>query len=857
MLVSPRRLAALCLGLSLVLGGAGRAAEPVRITFNKDIRPILSENCFYCHGQDPEHREADLRLDLKEEAMRDLGGYAAIVPGKPDASELLLRLTSHDRDEVMPPPKANRRVTPEQVALLRRWIEDGAEYEKHWAFRTPERAAVPKVQNEGWARTEIDRFVLKRLEAEKLSPSQEAKPEAWLRRASFDTTGLAPSLGELDAFAADVSARGETAYGAAVDRLLASPRFGERLAIDWLDASRYADTHGFNNDSARTMWRWRDWVIDAFNENKPYDRFITEQLAGDLLPEATLEQRLATGFSRNHVISSEGGIIDEEYRVEYVADRVRTTSMAWLGLTAECARCHDHKFDPITQKDYYRLFALFNQVPENGEDGRVANAAPLIAAPTREQAAELARQEDELAKLDTQLQAQHATWQWDEKAHSEVERAAAAALALVPQEEMAFHLAADDAEPKEKAWSFSAGAPALRGGVTGQAWHSAGANPLATIDGAQVKFDHPTGFTLSLWIAPAEDNPADVALISNQNYQSKPAAGDYGKGQEVRLVNGELELRMNARFPAYAVRIASEGALIRPGAWQHVALAYDVPKVKRGPRASTIRMFVDGREVRTRAIADGLDTAPSGSPYLLGSDGAPDSAKYRGAIDELRVFKRALSSPELHAIFSVAALPWALQQQASGAAGEREQAWLRDAVQRMREPRVKDLADQRAELWQRHLELRRALPTAMVMADLQPQRATFLLMRGQYDAHGPQVDPGALEELLVPWPVNAPRNRLGLAQWFTRPDHPLTARVVVNRFWHQLFGTGLVKTLEDFGFQSEWPSHPELLDTLARDFVDGGWNVKALFKQVLLSSTYRQSSHASAEMVARDPENRL
>jgi hypothetical protein len=373
------------------------------LSFNRDIRPILSENCFQCHGQDPQHREADLRLDVREEAIKDLGGYRAIVPGKPDASEMVARLVAHDPDKKMPPPASNRLVTKEQVETIRRWIKEGASYQIHWAYLPPQKLKLPEVQNPSWPRQPFDRLILSGLEKQGIVPSAESSPEVWLRRVSFDLIGLPPTPEEIRAFISDVDQRQEAAYEHAVDRLLQSPHFGERMAMEWMDIARYADSHGFNNDGLRSMWRWRDWVIDAFNDNMPYDQFVLEQLAGDLLPSPTLEQQIATGFSRNHVINSEGGIIDEEYRVEYVADRVRTMSTAWLGLTTECARCHDHKFDPISQRDYYRLFAFFNNVAEHGEDGRTANAVPMIPAPTREQQRVLADQRDRLRLLDAEI----------------------------------------------------------------------------------------------------------------------------------------------------------------------------------------------------------------------------------------------------------------------------------------------------------------------------------------------------------------------------------------------------------------------------------------------------------------------
>lgn len=833
--------------ISILLLGAGalaQAAEPVRVEFNRDIRPILSENCLYCHGQDPKHREAKLRLDQVEEATRDLGGYAAVVPGKPELSEIIKRLTSDDPEEVMPPPKSNRHVSPAQIALLKRWIAEGAAYQNHWAFLPPQRPVQPEVRDAKWARNGVDRFVLARLDTEGLTPSPEAKPEAWLRRASLDLIGLPPTPKEIDGFLADVAARGEVAYGEATDRLLASEHFGERLAIDWLDAARYADTHGFNNDSGRTMWRWRDWVIESFNANKPYDQFITEQLAGDLLPKPTLDQQIATGYCRNHVINSEGGIIAEEYRVEYVADRVRTLSMDWLGLTMECARCHDHKYDPITQKDYYRMFAFFNQVPEHGEDGRVANATPTIPAPTKLQITESQRMEQELAGLDAQLKTKRDEWKRQDGDRARVEQALAAASGAAPLKERTFYLGCNDLDPRPDATSFPGAKPTMTQGVVGMAWSSVGLEPMGKVEGKRIKYDNPGGATISFWLQPAADNPRDVAVISN--------LANGGLGNEIRLVDGELEVRVSDHFPFYAIRVWSEGAAIQPGAWRHVTMTY-----AGGLLGGNFRLFVDGREVATRIDNDGYpgETFPGGNPYLLGADGNKDGAKYRGLLDELHVYSRALTRQEVQAAFRTDALPYVLSHM-DGSAPAGEQAWVREVLLEA-DATWQETAEKRADLWERYLTLKRQRPTAMVMSELSQPRQSFILTRGQYDAHGEAVEAGVPEKLLAPWPEGEPRNRLGLARWFTRPDHPLTSRVVVNRFWTQLFGTGIVKTLEDFGSQGEWPSHPELLDWLAREFVDGGWNVKALFKTMVLSATYRQSSVVSAELVARDPENRL
>lgn len=789
----PRLLALLLASLS------GLAAEDIR--FNRDIRPILSENCFYCHGQDPKHREAGLRLDVREEAVKANDGVTAIVPGKPEQSEILKRLLSHDADEQMPPPESNRKVSAAQIELIRRWIAQGAPYEKHWAFVPPEKAPAPKVADARWIRQPFDRFVLAKLEAEKLKPSPEARPAAWLRRASFDLTGLPPTPAEIAAFEQDVGLRGDLAYLTAAQRLLDSPRFGERLAQEWLDVARYADTHGFNNDSARSMWRWRDWVIASFNENKRFDRFVTEQLAGDLLPDPTPDQRLATAFNRNHVINSEGGIIDEEYRVEYVADRVRTTSTALLGLTTECARCHDHKYDPITQKDYYRMFAFFNNVHEYGEDGRVANAVPLLVTPTAEQEAKLREMERRLRAIDIALQASPTPEGLlpDLDTRLQAENAKLAPKAPKP------------AKPNE-----------------------------ARVLAKEADVDPKRGTTLSVWFK-AKAVSADGPIISALDRSGNPAAVSYGGGRELRLVGDEVEWAASQRYPAYATIVRTVGAKIRPGAWHQVAV-----HIRGAENAATIALFVDGEEVPTQIRHDGVAGAPAKRDWLLGADGK--AKPFDGEVSGFQTYPSVLTPAQVRHAY------WLSSRDRLSAD---QRLAVRKAVDRRHTGRLQALQTERDTLWNERLAFIRSLPTTMVMEEMPKPRQAYVLNRGAYDAPGEKVDAGVPEQLIAPWPADAPKNRLGLARWFLQPRHPLAARVVVNRFWAQLFGVGLVKTVEDFGTQGEWPSHPELLDTLARDFVDGGWNVKAFFKAVVLSSTYRQTSDASPELYARDPENRL
>jgi len=733
----------------------GSALSAQTLDYGRDIRPILAENCFHCHGQDESKRMAGLRLD---------------APGDGRISNITARITAEAKSpKRMPPVYSNRTLTTQQTSLLEAWVAQGAPYSKHWAFVPPKRPTPPVA-----GLHPIDAFVASRLQSEKMQFNRAASPQAWLRRVSLDLTGLPTTPAELDAFVRNPS------YATAVDRLLASPAYGERMAMDWLDVARYADTHGFNNDSTRSMWRWRDWVIESFNRNQPYDRFITEQLAGDLLPKPTLDQRIATGYGRNHVINSEGGIIDEEYRVEYVIDRVRTLGMSWLGLTLECARCHDHKFDPITQRDHYRFYAFFNNMPEVGEDGRVANAVPMIPAPTREMQQKLAALTAEVERLQR----------------------------TKPFESTPTAIRA----PVDAAWTFTG--------------HSS--EKLVT---GSINLSKREPMSFAGWVKRAVAD-TNVALLSNIRYDYNSADVSYGRGVELRIAGDELEFLYADRLPAYAIHVRTRDARLTSGEWHHVTAIYqgvgsDDPEM-RG-HASWVRLFVDGRELATQVFHDGLQlpdskTKPAPATFRVGWDNKKDSVRFAGEFEDLRIFNRLLAADEVAGFASA----------------------------KSRIP-SRELAAARARM----LAFERNIPTVMVMSELATPRTTHMLKRGAYDAPSDVVDAGVPEALLGAWPSGAPRNRLGLAQWLTKPDHPLTARVVVNRFWQQLFGTGLVKTSENFGLQGENPSHPELLDWLAREFVDSGWNVKALLKQIVLSQTYRQDAFAPTELYARDPENRL
>ncbi len=583
--------ALMAIGLMLLGGLTSMAwAEPIdnaqksadnKVSFDRDVRPILSNHCWKCHGPDAQERKASLRLDQHESATKPAESRkTAIVPKKSSDSELLKRVLSADSDELMPPASENKPLSAAQKDILKRWIEQGATFEQHWSFRPVSRPSLPSVKNMAWPKTPIDHFILARLEAEGLSPSPEADRETLIRRVTLDLTGLPPTIAEIDDFLND---RDANAYEKVVDRLLKSPHYGERMALDWLDASRFADTNGYHIDNGRDMTRWRKWVIDAFNRNLPFDQFTIQQLAGDLLPEpsdlaAAFEQKLASGFHRNHMINFEGGAFPKEYHNAYIVDRVNTTATVWLGLTLACAQCHDHKYDPLSQREFYQLYAFFHNVPENGLDGRKGNAEPLLKIPTEDQQKQLAELANSITRLDAQLKA-----------------------------------------------------------------------------------------------------------------------------------------------------------------------------------------------------------------------AKPDEAKsLKADLDRLR------------------------KQQAN---------------------------------------LEQLIPTSMVMREMEQPRETFLLVRGQYDKPGEKVTaevPAVLSRL----PEGAPRNRLGLAQWLTHPTHPLTSRVTVNRYWQSYFGTGLVKTSEDLGSQGELPSHPELLDWLAAEFMTS-WDVKHLQRLMVTSATYRQASRVTPALVVRDPENRL
>jgi mono/diheme cytochrome c family protein len=801
--------------------GQTAPAAPEAIDFNRDIRQILSNHCYACHGPDKAKLQAGLRLDHKETALAELesGGHA-IVPGDSGKSKLIARITSTDEDEVMPPKAAGKGLKPAEIEKLRRWIEQGAKWNGHWSYLKVERPALPPVSNPAWPKSAIDYFILRRLDQEGLGPSPEADRTTLIRRLSFDLTGLPPAIAEVDAFAADPS---PDAYENLVDRLLNSPRYGERMAQKWLDLARYADTNGYHIDNHRDMWRYREWVIDAFNRNLPFDQFTTEQIAGDLLPGSTLQQKIASGFHRNVMVNFEGGADPAEYLTKYIVDRVTTTATVWLGSTLACTECHDHKYDPFTQREFYQLYAYFNNVPEQGLDGQKENPVPSIRVPSPEQTAQLDELQRKLASVEDRAKG--------ELAKVRVDPPAAPVLATEPREYVwiddAIPEGSIDSEEKKKSdsWRFVKSPQPVLNGTS--------ANERTATGLSQSVF---TGAKLPLVIGEGDKLVAHVYLDSDNPPE-----------------------QIMVQFHA--------------GTWEHRAY-WGASKIDWGTDQTASRLSMGplpeaGRWARLEVDAAGVGLAPG---TVVGGLAC---TQYGGHVfwDKLGIVTRTPQGMSLYDRQET----WELAEQS------REKSPLPDAVRAAIKVEPAKRTDQQRQslreyfaryaynktravfdplnrearrLSKSEADLRKTFSATMVMQELPQPRETFVLVRGDFRSKGDPVSPG-VPASLPPLPAGAPANRLGLARWLVDPNNPLVSRVTVNRYWQQYFGTGLVKTSEDFGSQGEWPSHPELLDWLASEFTESGWDIKALQKRIVMSAAYRQSSHVTPEALKHDPYNRL
>ncbi len=837
--------------LSITLAGPPAATssklDETAVEFNRDIRPILSDRCFACHGPDEKKRLTKLRFDTEEGAFADLGGGRfAIVPHRPGESGLVSRITTDIETQRMPPAYSGKKLTEQEIDLLQRWVSQGAKWQRHWAFIQPRRPELPNPDNNSWARSELDLFVLQRLEREGLDPSHEADPATLIRRVTLDLTGLPPIPAEVDAFLTDAS---PDAYEKVVDRLLQSPRYAEKMASRWLDAARYADTNGYQTDAERSMWRWRDWVINAFDKNMPFDQFTIEQIAGDMLPDATLDQRIASGFNRNHRGNGEGGIVPEEYSVEYVVDRVETTSTVWLGLTTGCARCHDHKYDPIKQKDFYRVFAYFNNVPERGRAFKYGNSAPFIPAPTTAQSEQLEQLEKKLTEAEVQFEALGSeieklqrTW--------EASLAQSSILDWSFDQDLLLRYPLDGAlagqpggfkDGKPVQARLVGGMPHFVPGRLGAAASFDGKRFLEVGDVAELGFFD--RFSLSVWVYPtALDGP-----ILGRNQDKSEVGEDGFTGYSLYLKEGRVQLNLVTRWLDDSLRVEMAEPL-ELNRWHHVTATYDGSRLAEGTR-----IYLNGQPSPLNVRLDLLNQDFRRSePLRIGGAGA---RRFYGLIDEVRVYTEVLSPQEVAVIALTDSVNQiaALTREVRSPSQSDKLQWC--FLEQYAPSQIQKPWQQLQDLRRQKRELVRSFPTVMVMHEGKP-RDTFVLVRGAYDKPGEKVLPGVpsfLPQLNEDWD----NNRIGLARWLVAPENPLTARVTVNRFWQTYFGVGLVKTAEDFGSQGEWPLHLELLDWLATEFVSSGWDVKALQKTIVMSATYRQSSKVSAELLKRDPENRL
>lgn len=809
------------LAASLVFPALGYAKKDAPIDFNRDIRPILSNNCFECHGFDQNTRKAKLRLDTPEGATESRDPFPAITPGDPSKSAVWHRITSKDEDEVMPPPSSHKTLTPEQVNTIRRWIEQGAEYQGHWAFEKPVKPELPKVKNKRWVKNEIDHFIAAKLEEHNLKPEPEANRERLIRRVTLDLTGLPPTPEEVDAFLADKS---PNAYEKLVDRLLSSPRYGEHQARYWLDAVRYGDTHGLHLDNERSMWPYRDWVVKAFNENMPFDQFTIWQIAGDLLPNATRDQKIASGYNRNNVTTSEGGSIDEEYYVRYAVDRTETTATIWMGLTAGCAACHDHKFDPISQKEFYQLYAFFNNNNEKAMDGNIALTPPMLKLPSDEE-------QKQLDDFDRQLE--------------QLKKEAGEILPKVNYQDPGPFKLTKLAEPKELVVieddipegvkpTKSDGTPDLKWVTAGEGQVFSGTKAIQrTATGlAQDVFSR---FKTPLIVNRGDKlfahvylDPANPPKAIMLQFRAVDWSFRANWGDEDAIPFGEKGTSQKMLM----------GSLPKAGEWVRLEVDTDQLNMKAGLRITGIALTQFDGTVHWDKV---------GATVSL--EQRDQSGKSQWAWEVHQKAENAATLPaEIAKLVRANTRTPEEDKQVTNYYLQHVHQETRKLFDELNK-KTETVKKQRDELYNR-------IPGTLVFEEMEKPRGAFVLIRGEYDKRGEPVEPN-VPAFLPPLPPSEKTNRLTLANWLVSPEHPLTARVTVNRFWQQYFGSGLVRTAQDFGSQGEWPTNPDLLDFLAIRFQEMGWDIKAFHKWIVMSAAYRQNAAIRPGKLEVDPENLL
>lgn len=822
----------------LLLSSEVGAAD--KLQYNRDVRPILAENCFACHGPDSASRKAGLRLDQREAAIE----AGALVPGKPQESEMIRRLHASGK-ELMPPPTTKKSLTDAQKQILTRWIQEGAEYQPHWSFITPVRPPMPEVKNLAWVRNPIDRFILAKLEAVGLSPAPEADRRTLARRLSLDLTGLPPDPTEVEAFVRDTSPDWYEKY---VDHLMKSPAWGEHRARYWLDAARYADTHGIHFDNYREMWSYRDWVINAFNRNLPFDQFTIEQLAGDLLPNRTLEQWIATGFNRCNITTNEGGAIDEEYLVLYARDRTETFAQVWLGLTANCAVCHHHKFDPLTMHDFYSLSAFFNNSTQRAMDGNIKDTPPIVFVPRWEDRDRYQQIGSERTALQQQREARKQT------AKSEFEAWAArvkpeSLAAAEPTEALLFQADLSEGVGKKLNYVWQ-GKPEVLDLTADADWTESrfGGKALKLSPGKKVvlpavgDFDHGQAFSYGCWVK-LPGNGISGAIFARMD------EGNSFRGWDLWVQNNQVGAHIINTWPADAIKVVSKTP-IKANEWTHVFVTYDGTG-----RPDGLKLYINGAVQQTNVEVSGLKSTIKTSVPFQFAQRHNSSRIDNLALHDVRIYGRVVSPAEVETLAksnrTLAILKKPVDQRTDAEKAQLFDWWLNNL-----DKPYQDLSQRIASLDREEAAIKARGTVAHVWQEKPGEAMAYVLFRGEYDKRRDPVKPDTPKSL-PPMPADLPKNRLGLAQWLLRPEHPLTARVTVNRFWQEIFGTGIVKTAGDFGVAGELPSHPELLDWLAVEFRESGWDIRKFFKLLVTSATYRQSAVVTPEKLAKDRDNRL
>ncbi len=826
---------------ALAILAATPADAADKLEYNRAIRSILMDNCFACHGADSASRKADLRLDLRDQALK----AEAIVPGDPEASEMIRRIESDDAQEVMPPPKTKKTLTKEQKVLLRQWVKEGAEYQAHWSFIPPQRPQPPRVKDAAWLKNPIDRFILAKLEERNLTPAGEADRRALARRLSLDLTGLPPEPAEVEGFVNDTA---PDAYDKLVRHYLDSPHWGEHRGRYWLDAARYADTHGIHFDNFREMWSYREWVIKAFNRNLPFDQFTLEQLAGDLLPDRTLDQVVASGFNRCNITTNEGGAIAEEYQVLYTRDRTETTSQVWLGLTAGCAVCHDHKFDPLTTKEFYSLAAFFNNTTQQAMDGNIKDTPPIVFVPRNEDREIWESLTRQVADVRGQIASRR------ESARPEFDGWLAQATPtkiaeLIPVEQLIFDAPLNEGDGKVVHVTM-AGNPRELSVENGFTWaegrHGKKVFSLEagqTLEAVEVgDFEGDQGFSCSAWVRLPKENMVGSIVARMDNTSGH-------RGWDLWLEGNKLGTHIINAWPDNALKAVAKAPL-KANEWYHVAVTYDGSR-----KAAGIKIYLNGAVQAMDVQADKLtETTRTGVPFKIGQRHASERLPAL-MLENLRVYARTLTPAETANLARADRLVQLFDKPADQRTdAERNEIfdwWLTTL-----DPVSQELKTQMAALEKQQAAIKSAGTIAHVMQERSEAAMAYILFRGEYDKRRDQVTPET-PAALPPLPGDLPRNRVGFAKWLLRPEHPLTARVTVNRFWQEVFGTGIVRTAGDFGVSGELPSHPELLDWLAVEFRESGWDVKEFFKLLVSSATYRQAAVATAEKLEKDPQNRF